>query len=81
MSNVFSHLHPQLQSFIEKRGWEPTPIQEAALPELAEGKDRLLIAPTGSGKTLVYFKSIFHHFSKYPKTMDSAISLLGRKPM
>ena len=60
MSNVFSHLHPQLQSFIEKRGWEPTPIQEAALPELAEGKDRLLIAPTGSGKTLAAVLPLLH---------------------
>ena len=60
MSNVFSQLHPQLQSFIEERGWNPTPIQEAALPDLSEGKNRLLIAPTGSGKTLAAVLPLLH---------------------
>ena len=60
MSNVFSQLHPQLQSFIAERGWNPTPIQEAALPDLSEGKNRLLIAPTGSGKTLAAVLPLLH---------------------
>ena len=60
MSNVFSQLHPQLQSFITERGWIPTPIQEAALPDLSEGKNRLLIAPTGSGKTLAAVLPLLH---------------------
>ena len=33
---------------------EPTPIQTAALPVLAAGKDAQLLAQTGSGKTLAY---------------------------
>ena len=52
MSNVFSLLDEKLQKELEKRSWQPTPIQESAIPQIIAGNDRLLIAPTGSGKTL-----------------------------
>jgi len=60
MSNVFSHLHPSLQSSLNDKGWTATPIQEISIPEIIEGKDRLLIAPTGSGKTLSAVLPIIH---------------------
>ena len=60
MSDVFSHLHSQLQTFLSERGWEPTPVQEQALPDLLAGKQRLLIAPTGSGKTLAAVLPLLH---------------------
>ena len=60
MSDVFSRLHPQLQSFLSERGWNPTPVQEQALPQLIDGKERLLIAPTGSGKTLAAVLPLLH---------------------
>ena len=43
MSNVFSHLHQNLQDSLSVKGWTATPIQEISIPELIEGKDRLLI--------------------------------------
>jgi len=49
---VFSKLEPGLQSALEEKGWTPTPVQEASLAEVVEGNDRLIIAPTGSGKTM-----------------------------
>ena len=52
MSSVFSLLDEKLQKELEKRSWQPTPIQESAIPQIIAGSDRLLIAPTGSGKTL-----------------------------
>ena len=59
MSDVFS-LHPQLQSFLSERGWNPTPVQEQALPQLIDGKERLLIGSTGSGKTLAAVLPLFN---------------------
>ena len=60
MSNIFSHLDKKLQNAIAKRNWQPTPIQTSAIPDLIAGKDRLLIAPTGSGKTLSAIFPVIH---------------------
>ena len=60
MSSVFSLLHENLQKALTARQWKPTPIQESAIPEILDGKNRLLIAPTGSGKTLSAILPILH---------------------
>lgn len=44
-------LHPEVQNLITQLGWKLTPIQEEATIDLCKGNDRLLVAPTGSGKT------------------------------
>ncbi|MAJ01379.1 MAG: hypothetical protein CMA10_03120 [Euryarchaeota archaeon] len=59
MSRVFSNLHPALTAALEEKGWEPTPIQDLVLPELAQGEDRIIIAPTGSGKTMAGILPLF----------------------
>lgn len=38
-----------------------SPIQKAALPDLWEGHDVLIQAPTGTGKSLCFFLSILYH--------------------
>ena len=60
MSTVFSILDERLASSLERRGWEPTPVQTAALPDLCAGEDRIIIAPTGSGKTLSAVLPVLH---------------------
>ena len=60
MSSVFSLLHENLQKALTARQWSPTPIQESAIPKILDGKNRLLIAPTGSGKTLSAILPILH---------------------
>ena len=44
-------LHPLVRELVEQRGWKLTPVQEAATADLVAGKHRILVAPTGSGKT------------------------------
>ncbi len=51
-SQVFSLLSPAVQQTIAESGIQtPTPPQTIAIPEIIGGKNVLLIAPTGSGKT------------------------------
>jgi len=52
MSDVFSNLDPRLAAALDSKGWKPTPVQVATLPELCDGGDRIIVAPTGSGKTM-----------------------------
>ncbi len=60
MSNVFSNLSPELASALHSKGWKPTPVQTAAVPELCNGHDRIIVAPTGSGKTLSAVLPLLH---------------------
>src|SRR5438876_9306164 len=49
----FSALKPSLLQRLEKEGFlEASPIQELAIPAILSGENVLLIAPTGTGKTL-----------------------------
>lgn len=44
-----------LVAHIEKQGWKyPSPVQQAALPALYQGRDVLVLSETGSGKTAAY---------------------------
>ena len=49
---VFSKLDESLQKALEERKWTPTPVQEVTQNAISSGGDRLVIAPTGSGKTM-----------------------------
>src|SRR6266851_9677219 len=52
-ASVFSALKPPVLQRLEKEGFlEASPIQELAIPAILNGEHVLLIAPTGTGKTL-----------------------------
>jgi len=53
-------LPPEFVAALEKQQiFDPTPIQIAAIPPLAAGKDGYLRAETGTGKTLAYLLPLF----------------------
>jgi ATP-dependent Lhr-like helicase len=60
-------LPPRFCDWFARRGWAPRPHQLAMVEKAREGRDVLLIAPTGGGKTLSGF-------------LPSLIELSGRPP-
>jgi ATP-dependent RNA helicase RhlE len=61
------NLHPGLYQGLEDAGFfEPTPIQESAIPPVMEGRDLLACAMTGSGKTAAFLLPIFHRLLTVP---------------
>ncbi len=59
-AGVFERLSPRMQAALERRGFdEPTEPQRRALPPLADGRDALVTAPTGTGKTETAMLPVF----------------------
>ena len=52
---VSTSLPPQFAGWFAGRGWAPHPHQGEMLAAVQGGRDALLIAPTGAGKTLAGF--------------------------
>jgi len=78
--DVFSDFHPPLREAMKRKGFaKPTKIQEKAIPIVREGKNVLVIGPTGEGKTEVALLPILDRISREGKTR--AISVLYIAPL
>jgi len=61
MSNFNMLCEPIREKIINKLGWrELTPVQEMAIPELLNGKNAIILAPTAGGKTEAAFFPILN---------------------
>jgi ATP-dependent Lhr-like helicase len=73
-AKVFSLLSQSVQQTIAESGMEtPTPPQSVAIPEIIDGKNVLLIAPTGSGKTEAVLLPILDQLLKIPTRQGFSI--------
>lgn len=76
MSDAFD-VHPKLLKAIDSLGWaEPTEVQQQSIPLALDGKDLLVSAETGSGKTGVYLIPIIHHLLEQPKPKAGTQALI-----
>jgi len=58
---AFDRLHPKIRDLIEKKGWDrPTGPQKMAIDPILDGKDVLLTAQTGAGKTESVMLPLLH---------------------
>jgi ATP-dependent Lhr-like helicase len=59
-------LPPRFRDWFAQRGWTPRPHQLAMVEKARAGRDALLIAPTGGGKTLAGFLPSLIELSERP---------------
>jgi ATP-dependent RNA helicase RhlE len=65
-------LAPVLQKALAAKGYTtPTPIQARAIPPIAEGRDLIGIAQTGTGKTAAFALPILHRLAQTPAPRGS----------
>ena len=57
---VFELLNPELQAIVKKRFKQPTLPQQMAIKSILDGKNVLVIAATGTGKTESVMLPLFH---------------------
>ncbi|MFH0829813.1 MAG: DEAD/DEAH box helicase, partial [Candidatus Aenigmatarchaeota archaeon] len=69
---------PEVQKVVAERFDTPTPAEELAFPPIIEGKNVLLMAPTGSGKTEAVLVPLF---DKLFKDKPKPIALLYITPL
>ena len=79
--HIFSSLSKPIQRMIEEKGFlAPTDPQTEAIPPILEGKNVLLIAPTGTGKTEAAFLPILNKLIMLPERLPG-IKILYLTPL
>ena len=85
MPSVFDLLDPRIHAFLSTRGiHKPTEPQSKAIPEVLNGNNVLLIAPTGLGKTEAALLPIFHEYlnaKEHHQQQHKGISILYITPL
>jgi len=66
MSNALELFHPAVQAWFRSTFPAPTRPQQLAWPSIAKGESTLLLAPTGTGKTLSAFLSCINRLMFEP---------------
>jgi ATP-dependent Lhr-like helicase len=80
--NVFQLLSPPLVAALKERGFDsPTDPQEKLVPLVREGKNALLMAPTGTGKTEAALLPILDAMVREGESREKGTKLLYITPL
>src|SRR3954465_13177136 len=63
-------IEPILRAVLAENYTAPTPIQQAAIPHLLEGRDLLGCAQTGTGKTAAFALPILQRLASHPRRVE-----------
>ena len=70
-------LHERLQKALNELGFEKaTPVQEQTLPKVIDGRDLMVSAETGSGKTAAFLLPMLNHMHTSPAPTSSTRALI-----
>ena len=79
--NVFDSLARPIRKLLAERGFtEPTLPQSRSIPQILEGKNVLLIAPAGTGKTEASFLPVLHQLL-VSQTRERGIKVIYITPL
>lgn len=83
MRSAFSLLQKPIVRLLKEEGiLQPSDVQEVAIPKILQGKNLLVIAPTGVGKTYAAVLPIFHlYLSARARGEGKSISILYITPL
>ena len=71
------NFEPSLQDALEAMGFfEPTPIQQEAIPIISDGHDIIACAQTGTGKTAAFLLPVLNHLAKKNKQSNDINALI-----
>ncbi|AHG62633.1 DEAD/DEAH box helicase [Advenella mimigardefordensis] len=74
-------LSPVLLAALNKAGFtQPTPVQTEAIPKALEGKDLIVSAQTGSGKTAAFMLPSLHRIAGMPGNKGVGVQVLVLTP-
>ncbi|HWK61046.1 MAG TPA: DEAD/DEAH box helicase, partial [Eoetvoesiella sp.] len=74
-------LEPSILSAIAKTGFtEPTPVQLASIPKALQGKDLMVSAQTGSGKTAAFMLPALNRIAGMPANKGAGVQVLVLTP-
>ncbi len=74
-------LSPVLLAALKKAGFtQPTPVQTEAIPRALEGKDLIVSAQTGSGKTAAFMLPSLHRIAGMPANKGVGVQVLVLTP-
>lgn len=72
--------HPAVAAWFRENLGEPTPPQRLGWPEIAAGRNTLIVAPTGSGKTLAAFLAALDELWQTPRR-EKGVRILYVSPL
>ncbi len=79
--SLLAPFHPAVQKWFAERLGEPTPPQRDGWPRIREGRNTLIAAPTGAGKTLAAFLSAIDSLIRQGTDLPDETQVLYVSPL